>query len=40
MILASELDLPETALMYPSYAAFLSEMVEVPIARLTAVESW
>jgi hypothetical protein len=35
-ILASELDLPETALRYPSYAAVLSVMLEASMARLTA----
>jgi hypothetical protein len=38
-ILASELDLSETALRYPSYAAFLLEILEASIARLTAAES-
>jgi hypothetical protein len=37
-ILASELDLPETALRYPSYAAVLSEMLEASMACLTATK--
>lgn len=37
-ILASELDLLETALRYLSYTAFLSEMPEASIACLTAAE--
>ena len=37
-ILASELDFPEAALRYPSYAAVLSEILEASMACLTATE--
>lgn len=39
-ILASELDFPETAFRYPSYAPALSEMLETSIARFTATKKF